>query len=180
MADPKDIARQWLEMVLIGGSLPDITAVVYLDHPTSDAPRPPDLPYAGMMIDDDRPQGYQTPINWTEDTAGWPAALPPGEKYPQHSEWAREGQLIVGLYGPDSLARARLLQLSLSRADVVEFLATEQVAIRQGVTIDNASDILDTTREERASLTFSVSWVDRMTYDVDAIESVDPALTVEK
>jgi hypothetical protein len=169
VADPKDIARQWVELVL-----PSFTEVIYLDHSTADAPRPPALPYAGIMIDEESPQGWQTPYVTVEDTG---ASSPPA-KFPEHVEWVREGQLLVMLFGTGSIAAARLLQLSLARHDVVEFLMTEQVGIRQGVTVDNAPEILDTTREERASLQFAVSWVDTVSSDVDVIETVNETLTV--
>jgi hypothetical protein len=170
MDDPKDIARQWVELVLPGHS-----PVIYLDHPTADAPRPDSDSYAGIMIEEDSPQQWQTPYHSVEDTG---TSTPPA-KFPETVEWVREGQLLVMLFGPGSIDGARLLQLSLGRHDVVEFLTTEEVGIRQGVTVTNAAEILDTTREERASLQFAVSWVDSVTSDVDVIETFDPTLTAK-
>jgi hypothetical protein len=177
--DPMDLARQWLRLVLIGGDLDDITAVVNLDHLKSDAPRPPALPYAGVMIDTDDTEGWATPHGWTEDTAGWPAVLPPGEKYPYHLDQVLVGQLAVALYGDDSKARGDLLRITLARPDVQELFADNNFTIKVagGVTVTNAAEILDTSREARATAQFTISWAERNTSEVDAIETVTPTLT---
>ncbi len=186
--DPMDLARQWLRKVLIGGSLPDITAVWNLDHKRSDAPRPLVNPYVGVKINSDDTEGWATPLGWAEDNApatpeyptpGWPNTLPLGEKYPYHLDQVLTAPLMVALYGDDSVARGRKLRVTLARPDIQEFFGTNKFTIKvaDGVTVTNNAEILDTIREARATGEFTISWPERDSSEVDAIETPDPTFS---
>ena len=167
VADPLQAARDWIKL-----ALSDVTIVIDLDQETADAPRPPDLaagePYAGIMLQASRPAGWQTPVEWTPETD---PVRPIPEKYTNFQGWTREGQMLIMLYGPGSQGRAEALQLSISSPAVIELLDKLKVSIQQPVTEDNASAILDTSREPRASLVMTVLWYSEISTPVDVIES---------
>jgi len=177
--DPMALARSWVRLVLVTGQTTPLTAVINSDHLKSDAPRPVALPYAAIIIDTDDTEGWSTPHGWAQDTAGWPAVLAAGLRYPYHLDQVLAGQMVVALYGDGSVERARLLRITLARPDVQEFFATNKFTVKVGggVTVTNAADILDTTREARATAQFTISWAERDTSEIDAIETVVPVLT---
>jgi hypothetical protein len=84
------------------------------------------------------------------------------------------------LYGPGSQQRAEELQLSLARPDVIELLDGLGVSVQRPTSEDNASAILDTSREPRASLVMTVVWYSEITSQVDVIETVDYTATVQE
>lgn len=169
MADPRQAARQWIDLVF-----PEMSAVIDLDQQTSDAPRPA-LPYAGIMLESSRPSGWQTPV---EDTPETDPPRPKPEKYDRIAGWTREGQLLIVLYGPGSQIRAEELQLSISSPDVIELLDGLDVSVQRPELADNTSAILDTSREPRASLTMTVLWYAERTTEIDVIEEATIDLTV--
>jgi hypothetical protein len=172
MADPRQAAREWIKL-----ALPEIAIVIDMDQQTSDAPRPPDLPYAGIMLEASRPSGWATPVELTPETDP-PRPIP--ETYDNVQGWTREGQLLIMLYGEGSQQRAETLQLSLASPAVIELLDGLQVSVQRPTTEDNASAILDTSREPRASLVMTVVWYSEIATQVDVIETVDYAVDVQE
>lgn len=176
MPDPRQAARLWIKL-----ALPEITTVVDMDQEAADAPRPPGLadgdPYAGIMLQASRPSGWATPAELTPETDP-PRPIP--ETYDNIQGWTREGQLLIMLYGPGSQQRAETLQLSLSSPAVIELLDGLEVSIQRPVTEDNASAILDTSREPRASLVMTVVWYSEIITQVDVVETVDYTIDVQE
>ena len=176
MPDPRQAARKWIQL-----AIPAITIIIDLDQGTADAPRPPGLaagdPYAGIMLQASSPSGWQTPVESTPETDP-PRPIP--EKYDNVQGWTREGQLLIMLYGPGSQGRAEELQLSLARPDVIELLDGLGVSVQRPSTEDNASAILDTSREPRASLVMTVVWYSEITSLVDVVETVDYTIDVQE
>lgn len=172
MADPRQAARQWIQL-----AIPAITIVIDMDQQTADAPRELVQPYAGIMLESSRPSGWQTPVESTPETDP-PRPIP--EKYDNIQGWTREGQLLIMLYGPGSQQRAEELQLSLARPDVIELLDGLGVSVQRPTSEDNASAVLDTSREPRASLVMTVVWYSEITSQVDVIETVDYTATVQE
>ncbi len=174
MADPRQAARQWIQLIL-----PELSAVIDLDQEEADAPRPPypDLPYAGIMLEGSRPSGWQTPAEEIPETDP-PRPIP--EKYDQLTGWTREGDLLIMLYGEGARERAEKLQLSISAPNVLELLDGLGVSVQRPTTEDNAAAILDTSREPRASLIMTVLWYSDITTEVDVIETVTYDLDVKE
>jgi hypothetical protein len=172
MADPRQAAREWIQL-----ALPEITIVIDMDQQTADAPREPVQPYAGITLQASRPSGWATPV---EDVPETDPPRPIPEKYDHIAGWTREGQLLVMLYGNGSRGRAETLQLSLTRPDVIELLDGLGVSVQRPETVDNASAILDTSREQRASLVMTVVWYTEITSQVDVVETVDLTLDVQE
>jgi hypothetical protein len=176
VADPTQAARLWIKL-----ALPEITTVIDLDQQTADAPRPPGLklgdPYAGIMLQASRPSGWQTPVELTPETDP-PRPIP--ETYDNLQGWTREGQLLIMLYGPGSQQRAETLQLSLSSPAVLELLDGLEVSVQRPAAEENASAILDTSREPRASLVMTVVWYSEISTPVDVIETVDYQVDVQE
>ncbi len=172
MADPRQAAREWIKLIF-----PSLNAVIDMDQQTSDAPRP-DAPYAGIMLQVSKPDGYQTPVTITDPKDPDPGPPAPGGD--QRHGWVRMGDLLVTFYGVGSEDRALELQLSINRADAVELLDGLGVSISNPVTTENSAAILDTSREPRESLVFDVKWYSEITHEVDVIETVVYDVTVEE
>lgn len=176
MADPIQAVREWIQL-----AIPAITIVIKLDQKTADAPRPPGLaagdPYAGIMLQASRPAGWATPVDHTPETD---PVRPIPSKYDNFQGWTREGQLLIMLYGPGSQERAEELQLSISAPAVIELLDGLGVSVQRPTTEDNASAILDTSREPRASLVMTVVWYSEISTEVDVIETTDYTLDVQE
>lgn len=171
MTAPKDICRQWIRLVT---NLP----VIFADDEEPTAPRrnvdEHVETYVAMLFEEDK-SDYADPTEHTSDE--------PGDTDPTKAKMYRgettEGQLMVDVYGPGATDYARALRLSRGRPDVLELLAAAgDFAIKRPSAVSDVPQLLDTTREPAASVSFFVQWVETEVFETDYAATVETTVEV--
>jgi hypothetical protein len=173
MSAPKDICRQWIQLVT---SLP----VTYADDPEPSAPRRnvdgSVETYVAMLFEDDKSE-YADQVEHTSDEEGDVDRA----KVKMYRSESTEGQLTVDVYGPGATDYARALRLSTGRPDVLALLeAAGDFSIKRPSAVSDVPQLLDSTREPAASISFFVQWVESEVFETDAVDSAETTVVVNQ